>query len=247
MVSPTVGHNPDERGAHDKIQKPYREKFSAELERVGFKKWEPFWVRLEHEGYRELGAWWASLWPLLTDEGRPPAPGREMEEREKIMAKLTPNDRARAERMEEFDLGTWDIESTVLDLGEWALMGGPRGDRVFVWNWNMNKRPTVLDGALRMDTFRDPWDANSRRVVGGINAVWEMMESRFEFMAAAAADQAAALFLPHARQLCADMNATLLEEEAKLERIRDQLNEEIIRVRERRAEQEKRLNLEIEK
>jgi len=60
------------------------------------------------------------------------------------------------------------------------------------------------------------------------------------------ADDAASVFLPHARQLCADMNATLSEEEAELERIRDQLSEEIKRVRERRAEHEKQLELEVE-
>ena len=43
------------------------------------------------------------------------------------------------------------------------------------------------------------------------------------------------------------MNATLSEEEAELEQIRDQLTEEIIRVRERRAEHEKQLELEIER
>jgi hypothetical protein len=42
------------------------------------------------------------------------------------------------------------------------------------------------------------------------------------------------------------MNATLSEEETELERIRDQLTEEIKRVRDRRAEHEKQLEIEIE-
>jgi hypothetical protein len=42
------------------------------------------------------------------------------------------------------------------------------------------------------------------------------------------------------------MSATLSEEEAELERIRDQLTEEIMRVRERKAEHEKQLQLEVE-
>jgi hypothetical protein len=42
------------------------------------------------------------------------------------------------------------------------------------------------------------------------------------------------------------MSATLSEEEAELERIRDQLTEEILRVRERRTEQEMHLEIEVE-
>ena len=72
------------------------------------------------------------------------------------------------------------------------------------------------------------------------------MKSDFEVAAAKAAYHAAAVFLPHARRLCADVNATLLEEEEKLERIREQLTEEIERVRILRLEQEKNLKLEVE-
>jgi hypothetical protein len=164
-----------------------------------------------------------------------------------IMAKLAPHDRMRVEQIqEEYENATWDVESNAMDLGGLELVGGPKGDRILVWNWTMNKRPTILDGALQVDWFGDPWEANSHRRIGGINALWDMLESQFESSTAAAAEQAAALFLPHARQLCADLNATLLKEEAKLERIRDRLTEEIIRVRERRAEQEKQLELEVE-
>jgi hypothetical protein len=58
------------------------------------------------------------------------------------------------------------------------------------------------------------------------------------------AEGAARALLPGAHWRC--QNAALLKEEAELERIRDQLTEEIIRVRERRAEQEKQLKLEVE-
>ncbi len=110
----------------------------------------------------------------------------------------------------------------------------------------MEKRETILDGAVRLDLFTDPADSNSGNRFGSIVGHQVVMKSEFGIEAAEAADRAARVFLPHARQLCADMNATLLEEEVKLERIRDQLTEEIIRVRERRAEQEKQLELEVE-
>jgi hypothetical protein len=60
------------------------------------------------------------------------------------------------------------------------------------------------------------------------------------------ADQFAAILSPHARQSCSDWWGGQLEEEARLEEVRIQLEAEILRVRERRAEQEKRLELDVE-
>jgi hypothetical protein len=60
------------------------------------------------------------------------------------------------------------------------------------------------------------------------------------------ADKTAAVLTPHARQACSDWWTGQLEEEARLEEIRIQLEEEILRVRERRAEHEKRLKLEVD-
>jgi hypothetical protein len=60
------------------------------------------------------------------------------------------------------------------------------------------------------------------------------------------ADRFAAVLIPHARQACSDWWSGQLEEEARLEEIRTQLEEEIRRVRERRAEHEKRLELDVE-
>jgi len=60
------------------------------------------------------------------------------------------------------------------------------------------------------------------------------------------ADKTAAVLTPHARQACSDWWTGQVEEEARLEGIRTQLEEEILRVRERRAEHEKRLNLEVD-
>jgi hypothetical protein len=225
------------------LQKPYMEVFTAHLERVGFRVWEPAWARLEREGFRELGAWWKNSYETEPTE----IDAREEAELEKIASKLTTDDEARIEQIFDYPgLSTWIIQSSVLDIVESEIVGLPKGDSVLVWHWSMNKRATVLDGALRIDLFTDPADYNPNRKFGKVSGHGLMMKSKFRIKAAAAADWAATVFLPHARQLCADMNATLLEEEAKLERIRDQLTEEIIRVRERRAEQEKRLKLEVE-
>ena len=248
ITTPSHGNDADERRVERELQKPYMEKFSAHLKRVGFTAWEPLGARLKRAGFEELGAWWARIWPLLTDEGRWLIPGLETAELEKVMAKLAPEDRARVEQIEEdYENATWDVEMKVVDYGESEqIVGAVKGDRIIVWSLTMNKRPTVLDGALRKDGFQYPSDRNPLRRVGGIHHTGMMEKSKFGTKAAELTDLAAALFLPHARQLCADINATLLEEEAKLERIRDQLTEEIIRVRERRVEQEKRLKLEVE-
>jgi hypothetical protein len=60
------------------------------------------------------------------------------------------------------------------------------------------------------------------------------------------ADRFAAVLIPHARQACSDWWSGQLAEEARLEEIRIQLEEEILRVRKRRAEHEKRLELDVE-
>ncbi len=110
----------------------------------------------------------------------------------------------------------------------------------------MGKFPSVLDGALRVDSFTTEKFSNPRRRIEHINQLRLTTRSNFGKAASRDANLAASVFLPHARQLCADMNATLSEEEAELERIRDQLTEEIMRVRERRAEHEMQLKLEVE-
>ena len=245
--TPIPPYDADKRAASYKIQKRYMDKFSAHLERVGFKAWEPVSVRLKQEGFRELGAFVEPLFSQEVGRDRGELTARETAELEKILAKLTTHEEARADEiMEAIELSTWNVDSNVLDIAGPELKGVSEGDREVVWNWLMEKRDTVLDGALRVDLFTDPWASDPSRRFGRIVDLLLTLESNFDVEAARAADWAAAVFLPHARQLCADMNATLLEEEAKLERIRDQLTEEIIRVRERRAEQEKRLKLEVE-
>ena len=219
------------------------EKFSEHLERVGFKLWEPFPVRLERAGFGELGAWWAHIMAL----GVTHLSVFEAAELEKIMAKLTPHDRARAEQIRvESKRATWAVKSSVLDIPDSFQIRRPRGGKRLAWSWTMSKFPSVLDGALRVDLFTHHEFSNPRRRIGHINQLRLTTKSDFGMTASKDAALAASVFLPHARQLCADMNATLSEEETELERIRDQLTEEIKRVRERRAEHEKQLELEVE-
>jgi hypothetical protein len=59
------------------------------------------------------------------------------------------------------------------------------------------------------------------------------------------ADNFAGILSPHAREACSDWWSGQLEEEARLEEVRTQLEEEIRRVRERRTEREKRLELDV--
>jgi hypothetical protein len=243
VSTPGVGFDFERSRALQETQRPYLEKISEHLERVGFKLWEPFPVRLERAGFGELGEWWAHITALgVTDLN-----AREAAELEEIMAKLTPQDRARAEQIRvESKQATWVVESSVLDIPDSFQIRRPRGGKRLAWSWTMSKFPSVLDGTLRVDLFTHHEFSNPRRRIGHINQLRITTKSNFGMTASKDADLAASVFLPHARQLCADMNATLSEEEAELEQIRDQLTEEIKRVRERRAEHEKQLELEIE-
>lgn len=243
VSTPSVGFDLEKSRALQEIQRPYLEKFSAHLERVGFKLWEPFPARLERAGFEELGAWWARITALRVTTLN----AREAAEFEEIMAELTPQDRARAEQIRmESQRATWVVESRVLEIPEPFRIRRPKGERKIVWSWTMRKLPSVLDGVLRVDLFTHHKFSDPRRRIEHINQLRLTTKSDFGMTASRDADLAASIFLPHVRQLCADMNATLLEEEAELERIRDQLTEEIIRVREQRAEQEKQLEIEVE-
>jgi len=243
VSTPGVGFDFEKSRALQEIQRPYLGKFSEHLERVGFKLWEPFPVRLERAGFGELGAWWAHIMALNVTNLN----ARETAELEKIMAKLTPQDRARAEQIRvESKRATWAVKSSVLDIPDSFQIRRPRGGKRLAWSWTMSKFPSVLDGALRVDLFTHHKFSNPRRRIGKINQLKITTRSNFGMTASKEADLAAIVFLPHARQLCADMNATLSEEETELERIRDQLTEEIKRVRARRAEHEKQLEIEVE-
>ncbi len=243
VTTPGVGFDLKKSRALQEIQRPFLETFSAHLERVGFRLWEPYSVRLERAGFTELGAWWARISVLgVTDLNV-----REAAELEEIMAKLTPDDRARAEQIRlEATQATWAVESSVVDIPEPFRIRRPRGGKRLAWSWTMSKIPSVLDGVLRLDLFTHSRFSNPRRRIGRISQLRITTKSDFGSRASKDADFAAAVFLPHARELCADLNATLSEEEAELELLREQLTKEIIRVRERRAEHQKHLELEIE-
>jgi hypothetical protein len=243
VSTPAVGFDLDRSRELREIQRPYLEKFSAHLERVGFKLWEPYSARLKRAGFEELGAWWARISAL----GVTSLNAREAAELEEIMAKLTPQDRVRVEQIRmESKQATWAVESTVMDIPTPFRVGRPKGERKIAWSWTMRKFPSVLDGALRVDVFTYHEFDNPRRRIERINQLKLTTRSDFGMRASKDADLAASVFLPHARQLCADMSTTLSEEEADLEEIRNQLTEEIMRIRERRAEQGKQLELEIE-
>jgi hypothetical protein len=75
--------------------------------------------------------------------------------------------------------------------------------------------------------------------------LFEASVSRLDEAIRTHADKFAAVLTPHARQACSDWWSGQREEEARLEEVRKQLEEEINRVRKRRADHEKRLELEV--
>ena len=75
--------------------------------------------------------------------------------------------------------------------------------------------------------------------------LFESAVSRLDEFIRTLADKFAAVLIPHARQACSDWWSGQLEEEARLEEVRTQLEEEINRVRKRRADHEKRLELDV--
>jgi hypothetical protein len=75
--------------------------------------------------------------------------------------------------------------------------------------------------------------------------LFESTVSRLDEFIRTLADKFAAVLTPHARQACSDWWNGQLEEEARLEEVRTQLEEEIKRVRKRRAEHKKRLELDV--
>jgi hypothetical protein len=76
--------------------------------------------------------------------------------------------------------------------------------------------------------------------------LFESSASRLDEFIRTLADQFAAVLTPHARHACLDWWSGQREEEARLEEIRTQLEEEILRVRKRRADHEKRLELDVD-
>ncbi len=120
------------------------------------------------------------------------------------------------------------------------------GTRQLIWNFAFLPMPGVSDGAVRFSTF-------SRVTRGGrieFNSTHYLETfpvADFPIQVVLAADRLARLYLPSAVARCSDLAKTLEAEEERLESIRESLSEEIIRVRRARAEQEKRLELEVER
>jgi hypothetical protein len=76
--------------------------------------------------------------------------------------------------------------------------------------------------------------------------LFESEVGRLDAFTRTLADKFAAVLIPHARQSCSDWWSGQREEEARLEEVRAQLEEEIRRVRKRREEHEKRLELDVD-
>jgi hypothetical protein len=118
--------------------------------------------------------------------------------------------------------------------------------RIF-WSLSMQKLPTITDDGTLL--FRPgsvitkkghpiQFTSTSHLVIAWPDEIDEMvLEISNDF---------ARKWLPSAQSRCADMDATLLEEEAGLEEIREQLTEEIQRIQRLRSEQEKQLEIEVE-
>jgi hypothetical protein len=138
----------------------------------------------------------------------------------------------------------YDTEST-----NWVLYSNSvelPNKRIF-WSLSMQKLPTITDdGALR---FRPgsvitrggrplQFTSTSLLVVAQPDEIDDMMVD--------ISNDFARKWLPSARLQCADMNATLFKEEAELEKLREQLTDEIKRIRKLRSEQEKHLELDVE-
>ena len=138
----------------------------------------------------------------------------------------------------------YDTEST-----NWVLYSNSvelPNKRIF-WSLSMQKLPTITDdGALR---FR-PGSVITR---GGrplqftsTSLLVVAQPDEIDGMMVDISNDFARKWLPSSQLQCADMNATLFKEEAELEKIREQLTDEIKRIQKLRSEQEKQLELDVE-
>lgn len=116
------------------------------------------------------------------------------------------------------------------------------------------KDPSVAHGLIHMRTFAD-FIGRAVRTSHGVpgelidyQLLFEQPVVEMPYFTRRLADDFAAKLLPHARHMCRDWSTGQLEEEARLERVREELTDEIKRIRKERAEleQRKRLKLEIE-
>ena len=135
-------------------------------------------------------------------------------------------------------LPTWVAHTQVIRLP----------DRSVVWSYRMRKLASIAGGEISLENFSDPTKPELKQRFGEIGAIKHTSEARFGDEAMKAANWAAQVYLERAHDLCRDLDATSREEEARLVRVRDQLRDEIERVREERAiRQQRRLELEVER
>jgi hypothetical protein len=178
--------------------------------------------------YLEVGV----VTPLGLDD-RLQAPFREMFETHLDRVGFRPVDARDLERR----LPTWVAHTQVLMLP----------DRSVVWSYRMRKIASIAGGEISLEKFSDPSKPGLKERFGEIGAIKHTTEARFGDEAMKAARWAADVYLERAHELCRDLDATSREEEARLVRVRDQLRDEIERVREERAIRQRRsLELEVE-
>jgi hypothetical protein len=134
-------------------------------------------------------------------------------------------------------------------LPNWVLYSNSQElpDERIVWSLSMQKVPTITDESLLLFQRFSAFSSRDRPVefssTSYLKIVWH---HEIDDLMVEITEDLAKLWLPYARNQCADINGTLLEEEAKIEKIREKLTKEMERVRRLRREQEKHLKIEVE-
>ena len=130
----------------------------------------------------------------------------------------------------------WEVYTQMRSVGTGQL----------VWSFAFLPMPGVFDGAVHFSTFSRV-TRGSRVEFNSTHYLKAFPVADFPIQMVLAADELAQLYLPTAHHRCSELVRTLEAEEARLERIRESLTEEIFQVRRARAEQQKRLELEVER
>ncbi len=129
----------------------------------------------------------------------------------------------------------WEAYTQVRQIG---------GSRL-VWSVVFLPMPRVSDGIVHFSALLG-LDRGKRVELGSTHYLETFPASKFPLQAVVLAERLGELHLPMAHRLCDELASSLEAEEVQLERIREALHEEIIRVRRARDEQQKRLELDVE-
>ena len=138
----------------------------------------------------------------------------------------------------------WSVTTTA--------MRSAQNRRVMIWHTSFRERPRVVGRRIVIGPHMTiPVTATAQADMEDLrefNNFGEIFLRDFAATAAYIAEQNARLFGRRALRYCTDLPFALREEEGRLERLREELSEEIHRVREgrRRATQRKRLELEVQ-